>query len=277
MVELTGLMALWGLGAAVVALLLWPPVLRSWRRRRIVQGPFPDEWRRVLRQHWPYFRRLPADLQLQLKKRMQIFLAEKPVIGCGGLRVTDAMRVLVAAQACLLLLNRGQEAFANVREVLLYPNAFVASRSVTDAGGLVREQQLALAGESSVRGQVVLSWGDVLDGAAIADDGRNVVLHEFAHQLDQAKGSATGLPVGVGRHQLARWSQVMSAEYDLLQRRIDAGVPTLINAYGGTDPAEFFAVATESFFEQPQQLAAAHAELYQVLSDYYRVNPTSWC
>lgn len=277
MMELTGLIALWGMGGAAVAMLLGPPMLRSWRRRRIARIPFPDEWRRVLREYWPYFRHLPADLQLQLKKRMQVFLAEKPVIGCGGLRVTDAMRVLIAAQACLLLLNRGQEAFANVREVLLYPNSFVASRSVTDATGLVREQQLALAGESSARGQVVLSWRDVLDGAAIADDGRNVVIHEFAHQLDQAKGSATGLPVGVGRHQLARWSQVMSAEYSALQQQLQAGVPTTINPYGGTDPAEFFAVATESFFEQPRQLAATHAALYQLLSDYYRVNPTSWC
>lgn len=268
---------LWGAGLLLaLSVVFREPVMATLRRRRVMRMPFPFEWRSVLRRHWPYFRRLPADLQLQLKKRMQLFLAEKPVVGCGGLAVTDAMRVLIAAQACLLLLNRGYDAFENVREILLYPASFVAPRSTTDTAGVRHEQRQVLAGESWARGQVILSWQDVLEGAAIADDGRNVVIHEFAHQLDQAKGSATGLPLGIPRQLQGRWAQVMGNEFALLQRQVSVGAPTLLDPYGATDPAEFFAVASEVFFEQPRQLAASHTALYQQLSGYYRIDPLSW-
>ena len=264
---------------ATIALLIWllrEPLFAEWRRARVRRQPFPAEWRRILRERVPYFRTLPADLQLQLKKRMQVFLAEKPVIGCAGLVVTDEMRVTIAAQACLLILNRRTDYFANLRQVLVYPGAFVVDKLRTDGAGVAHERRDALAGESWSIGQVILSWENALEGARVPDDGRNVVIHEFAHQLDQANGPANGAPHLPTRARRARWSAVFSAEFAALQKRVAAGEPTLLDAYGAVDAAEFFAVASETFFEQPQRLAAAHAALFQEMSLLYRVDPLSW-
>jgi Mlc titration factor MtfA (ptsG expression regulator) len=265
--------------AATLALLTWllrEPLFAEWRRARVRRRPFPAEWRRILRRRVPYFRTLPADLQLQLKKRMQVFLAEKPFIGCAGLVVTDEMRVTIAAQACLLILNRRTDYFANLRQVLVYPGAFVVDKVRTDGVGVAHERRHALAGESWATGQVILSWEDTLDGARAPDDGRNVVIHEFAHQLDQANGPANGAPYLPTRARRERWSAVFSAEFEALQRRVAAGESSLLDAYGAADAAEFFAVASEAFFEQPRRLADEHAALFREMSLLYRVNPLSW-
>lgn len=264
------------LGGVVWAWLWGPATATARRRRRVTAQPFPAPWREILRRRMPAFARLPADLQLQLKKHVQILLAEKPVIGCAGLVVTDEMRVLIAAQAALLLLNRGADAYAGLRQVLLYPDAFVVERSAVDGAGLAHESRRALSGESWQQGQVLLSWGDVLAGAADPEDGRNVVIHEFAHQLDQASGRANGAP-WLGRwDRYARWSAVLGAEFNALQTRLARGESGVIQPYGATDPAEFFAVVSEHFFEQPALLAAAHPALYGELSRYFRVDPQGW-
>jgi len=252
------------------------PLLGEWRRRRIRRQPFPAEWRQVLRRRVPYFHTLPADLQLQLKKRIQVFLAEKPFIGCAGLEVTEEMRVTIAAQACLLVLHRRGECFANLRQILVYPGPFAVDKLHADGSGVVEDRRQVLAGESWTLGQVVLSWEDALAGAASPHDGRNVVIHEFAHQLDQESGRANGAPPMAGRTRRARWARVLEAEFRALQDCVRDDRPTLFSAYGAGDPAEFFAVVSEAFFEQPGPLAAAHRELYRVLSDYYRVDPSSW-
>ncbi len=265
--------------ATTLVLLIWllrEPLFAEWRRARVRRQPFPAEWRDILRRRVPYVRSLPADLQLQLKKRMQVFLAEKPIIGCAGLAVTDEMRVTIAAQACLLILNRRGDAYATLRQVLVYPGAFVVDKVRTDGVGVAHERRHALAGESWSTGQVILSWEDTLEGARVPDDGRNVVIHEFAHQLDQANGPANGAPHLPTRAQRERWSAVFSAEFEALQRRVEAGEPTLLDAYGAVDPAEFFAVASEAFFEQPRRLAHEHAALFREMSLLYRVNPLSW-
>lgn len=257
---------------------------RAWRRHRVRRTPFPAEWRAILRSRVPIFRRLPAHLQLQLKKQIQVFIAEKRFIGCGGLEVDDEVRVVIAAQACLLLLNRRAdhfaEYFARLTEVLVYPGQFVVARSESDAGGVLHERRNVLSGESWVQGQVVLSWDDVLAGAADADDGRNVVIHEFAHQLDQEKGQATGAPLLGGRERQQRWSQVLAAAYARLHAqlaRADTGAQApVLDPYGATSPAEFFAVASEVFFERPQALADAEPALYEALAGCYRVDPRDW-
>ena len=224
----------------------------------------------------PYFATLPADLQLQLKKHVQVLVAEKPFIGCAGLVVSDEMRVLVAAQASLLLLNRPAGTFPNLREVLVYPGAFVVRRDQRDAAGLVSEGRRVLSGESWQRGQVILSWDDVVAGAANPSDGHNVVIHEFAHQLDQQSGHANGAPF-LGRRDLyANWSATLGAAFADLRQRVARGEATLIDAYGATDPAEFFAVASEVFFERSQALADEQPALYRALVGCYRVDPLSW-
>ena len=263
--------------ALSVAAWLWgPPLLAALRRARVRRQPFPASWREVLRRRMPAFARLPTDLQLRLKKQVQVLLAEKPFIGCAGLVVTDEMRVLVAAQAALLLLSGHAGYFPNLRHVLLYPGAFVVERSTGDGSGLAHETRRTLAGESWQQGQVLLSWDDVLTGAANPDDGHNVVIHEFAHQLDQERGHANGAP-WLGRHErYARWSSVLSREYADLRDRVARGEPGVIDPYAASDPAEFFAVSSEHFFEQPAALAAEHPALYGELSRYYGVAPLNW-
>jgi len=269
-------LALIVLGLLAVAWFAGEPLLVEYRRWRVRQQPFPEAWREILRRRVPYFRLLPADLQLQLKKRIQVFLAEKPFIGCAGLEVTDEMRVTIAAQACLLVLNRWTNDFANLRQILVYPGAFIVDRVHTDGAGVLQDRRHVLSGESWSQGQVILSWDDVVEGASVVDDGRNVVIHEFAHQLDQENGHANGAPVLGGRRRRERWATVLGEEFVELQGRAEHGEPSLLSHYGATNPAEFFAVASEVFFEQAERMAVEHSELYRELSRFYRVNPLSW-
>ena len=273
------------------------PRWRAWRRRAWASRPFPQAWRTILRRRVPLYRQLPPDLQLQLRRRILEFLAEKPFLGCAGLVLTDEMRVTIAAQASLLRLNRDGPMFPELRQVLVYPGAFLVDRVHAAPGGVLREERRALAGESWQQGQVILSWQDVLDGARIPDDGHNVVLHEFAHQLDQETGAANGAPLLGSRAAHARWADVMRREFAGLQARTrareafreqsEAGwgwadrAPApppgdLISDYGATNEAEFFAVVTEVFYEQPQALAWRHPELFALMRDYYRVDPREW-
>jgi Mlc titration factor MtfA (ptsG expression regulator) len=266
-----------GLLALVVGWLAGEPLLVAYRRARLRRRPFPDAWREILKRRVPYFRLLPADLQLQLKKHIQVFLLEKPFIGCAGLEVTEEMRVTIAAQACLLLLNRRRaDYFPNLRQILIYPGAFIVDRVGADAAGVLQERRHVLSGESWSQGQVVLSWDDVVEGAAVVDDGRNVVIHEFAHQLDQQNGHANGAPFFVGTARRMRWARVLGEEFARLQDAARDGLPALLSYYGATNPAEFFAVASEVFFEQGKSMAEWHPELYRELSWFYRVNPLSW-
>jgi MtfA peptidase len=285
----------------LVAAIAGAPHWRAWRRQVWASRPFPAAWRGILRRHVPLYRQLPPDLQQQLRRRILVFLAEKPFLGCAGLEVTDGMRVTIAAQACLLRLNRGGDLFPELKQILVYPGAFLVDRVHAAPGGVLREQRRALAGESWSQGQVILSWQDVLDGARVADDGHNVVLHEFAHQLDQETGSANGAPRLGSRAAHARWAEVMGREFAALQARIRAreaareraqagwswfgGAPEavpepeptdLLSDYGATNEAEFFAVVTEVFFEQAGALALHHPALFALLADYYRVDPRTW-
>lgn len=273
------LYALAFLAALVLCVLAWlwgPLWWRALRRARIRAQPFPPAWRDTLRRRMPAFARLPADVQLRLKKTAQVLMAEKPFIGCAGLVITDEMRVLITVQASLLLLRRGAGYFAALRQILVYPGAFAVERSTPDAAGLVHEQRQALSGESWQQGQVLLSWADVLAGAADPHDGRNIVLHEFAHQLDQDNGRANGAPWLANASRRAAWAQVMGAEFGQLQQRLARGETPLIDAYAATNPAEFFAVLSEVFFEQAEALAQQHPALFAQLTGYYGVNPMAW-
>jgi MtfA peptidase len=159
---------------------------------------------------------------------------------------------------------------------LLYPAAFIVSGSAADAAGVMHQQRRVLSGESWGLGKVILSWADTLDGAANPSDGRNVVIHEFAHQLDQEKGIANGAPLLQRSSDYQQWSGVMAEEFNRLQHQAQSAQHSLFDHYGATNPAEFFAVISEVFFEQPQQLSQLHPKLYQQLSLFYRLNPLSW-
>ena len=256
--------------------LLSEPYLLERKRQKIRARPFPSDWRAILKRRVPYVRAMPADLQLQLKQHIQVFLAEKAFIGCDGLVITDDIRVTVAAQACLLLLNRPRGYYPNLRQILVYPGGFLVPQAHTDGSGVLHQGHQALSGQSWSDGQVILSWQDALAGAASPHDGQNVVIHEFAHQLDQETGAANGAPALARREHYARWSQVLGAEFHALQGRAAQALPSLFSDYGATDPAEFFAVISEVFFEQPQRMATEHPALYRELSQLYHLNPLSW-
>ena len=270
------LLAVLAVALLAIAWLAAEPFLQRRRRRRLRERPFPAAWRAILRRRVPYYRRLPTHLQAQLRRHIQVFVAEKDFIGCAGQEIDDEVRVTIAAQACLLLLNQPAHYFRKTREILVYPGAFVVERVRPEPSGVLQEQRRVLSGESWSAGQVILSWEDVVEGAAHDDDGRNVVIHEFAHQLDQAKGYANGAPPLARRERYERWSAVLGAEFARLREQAALGIPSVLSDYGATDPAEFFAVATEVFFEQPARMAAEHPLLYHELAGFFRIDPAGF-
>nr|WP_256489562.1 M90 family metallopeptidase [Pleionea sp. CnH1-48] len=252
-------------------------VIKERQRQGIREQPFPAEWRKILRRRMPYFYLMPADLQLQLKQHIQVFLAEKDFVGCDGIVIDDDIRVTIAAQACLLILNRKTNYYPALKSIYVYPSAFVARHQHTSAGGVVHEQRRVLSGESWSIGKVIVSWQHTVSGAQEPEDGQNVVIHEFAHQLDHETGDTNGVPLLNKDMSYQQWSDVFNREFELLKREINSGIDTLFDAYGATNPAEFFAVATEVFFEQSQAMLNRHPQVYGLLSKYFKVDPVSWC
>jgi Mlc titration factor MtfA (ptsG expression regulator) len=256
-----------------IVLALWIP---RFRLRRAVEAPFPVDWVQILERNIQVYPALPMPLRLQLRKLIKQFLHQKQFIGAGGLEVTDEMRVTIAAEACMLVLNRNSEVYPRLRYILVYPTAFVVSRPEWAAGGVVEERHRGLLGESWGNGKVILAWDHVLHGARNFVDGRNVVLHEFAHQLDSESGSSDGAPLLAGASSYRSWASVLSGEFEELQKDAIKGRRSLMDQYGASNPAEFFAVATETFFEKPRQMARNHAELFDTLKSYYRIDPREW-
>ena len=242
------------------------------RREEARQAPFPDAWRDIIERNVPHVARLGPQAQEELRGHVQVFLAEKTFEGCGGLEITNEMRVTIAAQACLLQLGREATYYPTLQTILVYPHPYVAAREQRD-GFLVHESDQVRLGESWHRGPVVLAWDDVLHGARDPRDGRNVVLHEFAHQLDQEIGGSDGLPKLPMRSMHAPWARALGEEYRELVEAVGRDRKTLLGAYASTSPAEFFAVATEVFFEKPVQLRRKHPELYEQLALFYRQDP----
>lgn len=244
------------------------------RRRALMRARLDEHERAAVGRYVPYVRFLPSELRDELEGLMRVFLAEKSFEGCGGLAITESMRLAIAAQACILLLGRKSDMYPLLSSILVYPAAYVAPEPEIGPGGIVDETPQERIGESWVHGSVVLSWQDVEHGGAA--DGVNVVFHEFAHQLDHESGSDDGAPSLSGPAMEQRWREVMTAAYEGLVRAADAGEPTLLDEYGAESPAEFFAVATECFFELPHRLRSEHRELYDLLSDFYRQDPATW-
>lgn len=258
------------LGTAALALQPW---WAARRRRRVAAQAFPAGWRRILRQRVPFVARLPPSLQQRLKRHIQVFVAEKAFIGCQGQVIDDEVRVTIAAHAGLLLLGHdAAPCYPGLRQILVYPGAFATDRERALGAGLVQTQRQTMSGESWSQGQVILSWDDVLAGSANPDDGHNVALHEFAHQIDQDKGEANGRPWRPGVSQRQRWAHVLGEAFARLQREPSA----VIDAYGASDPAEFFAVAVEVFFERPHDLKAVEPALFGELVALFQLDPACW-
>ncbi len=260
----------------IIAAALAAYAIPYYRLRKALAVPFPTEWRRILARNLPVYRRMPTDLQFQLQHRIKQFLHEKYFTGVAGQTITDEVRVTIAASACLLLLNRKTAVYAGLKYILVYPDAFLVQQEKVDSAGLSFTRPSGLLGQSWSNGKVILSWADVLKGNRQFDDGSNVALHEFAHQLDHESGVTNGAPLLGNKFRYQRWAEVLTREYEALQRAAFRGDATLLNHYGATEPAEFFAVVTEVFFEKPRELAAEHPALFEELKGYYRVDPGDW-
>ncbi len=247
--------------------------LRERRRSRIRQRPFPEEWEAILERDVPLYRRLSETDRDELKGHIRVFLAEKRFEGAGGLTITDGIRVTIAAHACVLLLHRATDYYPGLYTIIVYPGAYVAARTVREPMGIVTERTDTRLGESSPRGAVVLSWDAVEVAASDVGDCRNVALHEFAHQLDGEDGSVEGAPALTDRSRYVAWARILGREYERLRRDTAIGRKTVLDRYGATSPAEFFAVTTECFFTRPAVLKACHPELYAELRQYYQQDP----
>jgi Mlc titration factor MtfA (ptsG expression regulator) len=247
--------------------------LKRRRRERLRATPFPPGWVQILQQNVPLYHRLSEADRRELHGRVQVFLAEKHFEGCGGLELTDEVRVTIAAQACLLLLHRDTDSYRRLITILVYPGAYLARAVEPIGGGVVLKGEVCRLGEARKDGVVILSWDDVRGGASDLHDGHNVVLHEFAHQLDQEDGVADGAPILEHRSRYVAWARVLGAEFEQLRRDRERGRSTVLDEYGATNPAEFFAVATECFFERPTQMRRQHPALYGELKAYYRQDP----
>lgn len=261
--------------AAVLAALLAYYAYRRWRDRSIRTRPFPSAWLAVLEGSLPVYGVLPPAQQARLLDMIKFFIAGKKFYGCGGLTVTDEMRVVIAAEACLLLLNKPGPLYPKLRSILVYPSAFRVSREEQQADGTVAPGGHSLFGESWSNGRVILSWDDVTKGVADFSDGHNVVLHEFAHQLDAESGSTNGAPP-LRSNSYRAWAAVFTENFQDLEWRSMRGLKTVMDDYGTTNPAEFFAVATETFFEKPRQLHKMRPDLYRELQNYYQLDPRQW-
>ncbi len=257
----------------VIVLALWIP---RYRLKRAVAAPFPEEWVQILDRNIGIYPNLPMPLRLQLRALIKQFLHQKHFSGAGGLKVTDEMRVTIAAQACMLQLNRRGGLYPRLKYIILYPSAFVVTRREVDGAGVVSHGRKGMLGESWQNGKVILAWDNVMHGARNFVDGSNVVLHEFAHQLDSETGSADGAPLLAGKSSYRSWANALSCEFEELQKDVRFGKRSLMDHYGATNPAEFFAVTTETFFEKPRRMAKHHKELFEVLKSYYRIDPREW-
>ncbi len=251
-------------------------VIRRWRRKRLMRGEFPREWERILHANCGFYTRLTDADRDELRRKMLVFLHEKHFEGCRGLAMTDEIRVTVAAHACLLLLRRETDFYPYLVTILVYPSTFVVEITEVDEHGFEWRDTLENAGESWDRGNVIVAWDVAKHGALDPRDGLNVLLHEFAHQLDAEDGHTEGAPMMNSRADRQAWARVMQAEYNRLIEDVEADREALLDDYGTTNPAEFFAVCVETFFEKPHQMRTAHPDLYAQLRKYFNQDPAGW-
>jgi len=265
-----GLVILLSIVGAIFLVFLLLGLQRKTRRAHWLRLRLSDAQRAELIKDFPIFARIPEHLRDELEGLIHVFIAEKSFEACGGLQeVTDHMRRVIAAEACLLLINRKHNFYRKLRSILIYPTAY----KVRNEHG---SHDVRL-GESWDSGSVVLAWDSVVAGGRNDEDGSHVALHEFAHQLDQDDGAGDGVPpLHMGSGSYREWSHTFSKAFARFQNRLEKGRRTVIDPYGATNPAEFFAVATETFYEKPKQLQKQYPNVYEQLRLYYNVNPIEW-
>lgn len=248
--------------------------LKRRRREKLMARPFPAHWLEILERNVSIYWLLGAQQREKVQQHLRIFHAEKHWEGCGGLVIDDEIKVTVSAQMAILVLGLDGEYFDNVLSILVYPDAFVAPERMRMDGGVVTQGDSALEGEAWYRGPVILSWTDVLEGSRRLKGGHDLVFHEFAHQLDMLNGrDVDGMPPLDSEQQTQRWTQIMNRSYRRLIAACENGEYSVFSCYGTTNIAEFFAVATEVFFQCPEEMEQENPELYDIFRAYYRQDP----
>lgn len=249
---------------------------QNYRRKKLLASPFPEEWERLIQHNLQYYQHLNNEEKQRLRDLIRVFIVEKYWMGCNGLELTDKIRVIIAAHACLMILALPNDYYGNVESIYVYPTTVISPERpigffevrTTPVSG-----PMPILGEAQHRGPVVLVWDAVKREARHPEHGHNVVYHEFAHKLDMLDGSADGTPPLTTSEEYQRWIEVCSKEYQYLCEQVDHGEPTFLDSYAATNEGEFFAVATEYFFNKPVDMKRHRPELYQVLQGFYRQDP----
>ena len=234
---------------------------RDWRRRRVLTQPFPPQWRQLLNTRLPFYTKLTGDEKKAFENHLVIFLREKHWVGAGGLALTEEMKVLISAAAARIARNLPLSVYDRLAEIVVYPSDY-----------RFPDDHRRILGTAYRFGTVVLSWDAVQAGIAVPDDARDTAIHEFAHVLDRASGAFNGTPLLERGRDYGPWAKVMGAHFQRLQ---DDALYTCLRSYGAQNEAEFFAVATEAFFETPEQIKTCAPDLYDVLANYFKVEPVS--
>lgn len=259
------------LAASAYGFLLWT---KHQTRQKLLATSLSDQQQAIVMEQVPLYHKLPFELRGKLEGKINLFLHQVEFIGCNGLEVTEEMQLSIAAQACLLIANKDMR-YKNLRTVLIYPGAF-KSRTKEHHGYVVTERETVRVGESWARGPIILSWAHTTEGAFIDDDGHNVVLHEFAHQLDELSGYTDCAPILKRGHNRGEWISVFEEAYGRLINNVEAERETFIDPYGAKSPAEFFAVLVELFFERSAALKREEPAVYDQLSKFFELEPSTW-
>jgi Mlc titration factor MtfA (ptsG expression regulator) len=259
-------------GLAVLAWILLPPAFAARRRRKLAERSLSAAERALLAEYWPGYARVPPHLAPKLDALAAVFAAEKDFVGCGGLVVTPPMRLAISAQACLLAVGHDTHPYEALHSVLVYPSQFVVPGAWHDEDGVVTEESRVLAGEAWDVSRVVLSWEDV-DSRGAAGEPYNVVIHEFAHYLDHESGGAPWI-AGAGAQE--RWFRLLDEELQRLRAMAEAGERSFLDPYAAEDRGEFYAVASDAFFEEPAIFARELPALYRAFCGVYRLDPAAW-
>jgi len=249
------------------------PIIQFFRRKWILGKPFPESWQRILENEVPYYQKLPHSYRETLKKRMLVFLDEKLFEGCGGLQMTDRIKIIISAYACVLLLEETSDYYPDLQSILVYPDDYVAPVHEEDHAGIVTTGSEARKGESWNIGSIVLSWSDIEENIYDESNNQNLIFHEFAHQLDQRYGLTAGLTIEGNVIQENEWNKVLAESYKNLRKKADRRKKTVLDIYGATEPAEFFSVATEAYFEDSFRLKEEYPALYHLLKSFYIIDP----
>jgi Mlc titration factor MtfA (ptsG expression regulator) len=247
------------------------------RRKKLTSAPFPPLWEDIIRRNVGHYCMLDDAERAHLRGLIQVFIAEKSWRGAGGLELTDEIGVTISAQACLLLLGLPHNYYKNVESIIVYPSTVVPPpRKPGFFENTVAPVDLAqpIIGQAFQRGPVIIIWDAALRGGRHPESGHNVIYHEFAHKLDMLGGTANGTPPLRDRAEYRDWVLICSREYLSLKHSTKKGQKSFLDSYGATNEAEFFAVATEQFFEQPRLMIKHAPDLYRVLQEYYQQNPS---